>query len=302
MLSCLSHDVSVLPSSKIVGVVVPSLSNAVFIDVLRGIYDVFGAAGYKVLLANCHYSRREEEKMIRTLLNQSAEAMIITGGDQTSACKKLLQDAGVPIAQIMELLDTPLDINVGFSHYQAGYQVTRHLLQEGYAYIGFIGARTDTRVQQRHAGYKAALEEVGRYWKSFTMTTLEASSIAMGGQLFRDLMGESHGVLDAVFCANDDLALGALYESQRMKINVPDDMAICGFNDIEASSFVNPSLTSVYVKRYDMGVTAAELILKALRQESFASRCVDIGFEVKRRASTCRDQSLSVDYLSAQGY
>src|SRR5690606_27700237 len=99
--------------TRIIGVIVPSLGNVVFIDLLNGIYDVLEAAGYKVLLANSHYSRREEEKMIRTLLNQGAEAVIITGDDQTSAAKKLLKDSAVPVVQIMELVEEPLDMNVG---------------------------------------------------------------------------------------------------------------------------------------------------------------------------------------------
>lgn len=269
---------------------VPSLANVVFIDVLRGIYDILGASGYKVLLANSHYSQREEEKMVRTLLNQSAEAMIITGGDQTSACRSMLQIAEIPVVQIMELIDEPLNMNVGFSHQQAGYELTRHLLQEGYGYIGFLGARTDSRVQQRLLGYKMALEEVGKYWKNFTVTTNEPSSIALGGQLFKGLMETNNGMMDAVFCANDDLALGALFESQRMKISVPDDMAICGFNDIEAASYVNPALTSVSVRRYEMGVEAAGMIIKHLRNEPIENKKIDIGYALKKRASTSREQ------------
>lgn len=283
-------------SSKIIGVVIPSLDNIVFVDVLRGIYDVLGTAGYKVLLANSHYSRREEEKMVRTLLRQGADAMIITGGEQTSACQSMLLVAEIPVVQIMELLDEPLDNNVGLSHWQAGYDVTRHLLDEGYGYIGFIGARADARMQQRLMGYKAALEEHGRYWKNFSLTTTDPSSNAVGGKLFRHLIEANNGLLDAVFCANDDLALGALFESQRMNIKIPDDMALCGFNDIETASYVNPSLTSVYVNRYEMGVKAAEIILKALRQEKIDSKKIDIGYEIKRRASTCRDQNDN-DYI-----
>jgi len=294
MLRYVPSDSFNILTSKIVGVVVPSLANVVFIDVLRGIYDVLGAAGYKVLLANSHYSGREEEKMVRTLLNQSAEAIIITGGDQTSACQSMLQVAEIPVVQIMDLVDEPLDINVGFSHRQAGYDVTRHLLEEGYAYIGFVGARTDTRIQQRLLGYKAALEEAGKYWKSFVVTTTEPSSIAVGGDLFKSLIDANHGLLDAVFCANDDLALGALYESQRMNISVPDDLAICGFNDIEAASYVNPSLTSVSVRRYEMGLKAAQMILKRLRHEPMGDLKIDIGYDIVKRASTSRELNSSV--------
>jgi LacI family transcriptional regulator, gluconate utilization system Gnt-I transcriptional repressor len=274
--------------SKVIGVAIPSLSNIVFTDVLRGIYDVMGTAGYKVLLVDTHYSPLEEEKMIRTLLSQAPEGMIITGGDQTRACQNILQKSRIPIVQIMEMLPQPLDMNIGLSHYQAGYDVVKHLLDKGCARIGFIGARMDPRVQQRMQGYKTALEDAGKYWKNFIVTTPEPSSIAVGGELFKSLMAATNGVVDAVFCANDDLALGALFESQRMNIRVPSDMAICGFNDIEAAQFVNPSLTSVSVGRYDMGVRAAEMLVDTLNGKHPAKKIVDMGYQIKQRLSTTR--------------
>ncbi len=274
--------------SKVIGVAIPSLSNIVFTDVLRGIYDVMGTAGYKVLLVDTHYSPLEEEKMIRTLLSQAPEGMIITGGDQTRACQNILQKSRIPIVQIMEILPQPLDMNIGFSHYQAGYDVVKHLLDQGCARIGFIGARMDPRVQQRMQGYKMALEDAGKYWKNFIVTTPEPSSIAVGGELFKSLMANTKGVIDAVFCANDDLALGALFESQRMNIRVPGDMAICGFNDIEAAQFVNPSLTSVSAGRYEMGVKAAEMLVDTLNGKHPAKKIVDMGYQIKQRLSTTR--------------
>ena len=274
--------------SKVIGVAIPSLSNTVFTDVLRGVYDIMGAAGYKVLLVDTHYSPLEEEKMIRTLLSQSPEAMIITGGDQTRTCRNLLQKSRVPIVQIMELLPDPLDMNIGFSHWQAGYDVATHLLSEGYGRVGFIGARMDARVQQRLQGFKKALEDHDKYWKNFVITTHEPSSIAVGGELFKSLIADTNGVVDAIFCANDDLALGALFESQRMNINVPGELAICGFNDIEASQFVNPSLTSVEVGRYEMGVKASEMIIKRLNGNDTEPKIVDMGYQIKKRQSTGR--------------
>ncbi|MCE3251501.1 MAG: transcriptional regulator, partial [Cellvibrio sp.] len=71
-------------------------------------------------------------------------------------------------------------------------------------------------------------------------------------------------------------------------IRVPQDMAICGFNDIEAAGYVNPSLTSVSVGRYEMGVKASEMIIRVLNEKSIESKKVDMGYEIKKRASTSR--------------
>src|SRR5690625_6704086 len=90
--------------------------------------------------------------------------------------------------------------------------------------------------------------------------------------MFRSLMASTQGAVDAVFCCNDDLALGALFESQRMNIKVPEELGLCGFNDFEASTFVNPSLTSVYTPRYDMGVQAATMIRSEEHTSELQSR------------------------------
>lgn len=271
--------------SNLIGVAIPSLNNIVFTDVLSGIYDVMGAAGYKLLIVDTHYSALEEEQMIRTLLRQSPAALILTGGGQTKAASQLLRKANIPLVQIMELLDAPFDMNVGISHVQAAYDVTRYLQQQGCRKIGFIGARMDARVQQRLAGYKRALSEQGDI-AAHIATTPAASSIAVGGELLRSLMASTNGDLDAVFCANDDLALGALFEAQRMHIAVPANLAICGFNDIEAAAFVNPSLTSVAIGRYAMGEKAAQMILAALAGDSAQEKIVDMGYCIQKREST----------------
>lgn len=275
--------------SHVIGVVIPSLSNIVFNEVLRGVYKVAGKSGYKVLLADTHYSPLEEEKMVRTLLSQTPQGMIVTGGDQTRACRTMLEKAQIPVVQIMELLGDPIDMNIGFSHWQAGYDIVNQLLASGYAQIGFIGARMDPRVQQRMQGYKAAMEQAGKSWQGLLMTTPEPSSIELGGELLKSLLAETDGALDAVFCCNDDLALGALFESQRMNIRVPTQLAICGFNDIEASQFVNPSLTSVRTPRYEMGVTATEMIVRVLAGEDIKEKTINTGFELKLRDSTKND-------------
>lgn len=285
-----NQHASSLASSRsgVIGVAIPSLSNVVFTDVLRGIYKVMGAAGYKVLLVDTHYSPLEEEKMVRTLMSQSPEGLILTGGDQTPACDQLLRKSRIPLVQIMELVANPIDMNIGFSHFEAGADVVVHLLAQGYRRIGFIGARLDARVQQRIRGYTHALEQADLFETDLIATSPEPSSIALGGVLFKRLMSANQGRIDALFCANDDLALGALFEAQRMNIAIPQQLAICGFNDIEAATYVNPSLTSVAVGRYEMGVKAAELIIQALNKQPVDNKQIDLGYVIKQRDSTKR--------------
>jgi len=285
-----NRSASALASARsgVIGVIIPSLSNNVFIEVLRGIYEIAGPAGYQVLMADSHYSHLEEESMVRTLLGQSPEAMIITGGGQTEYTNNMLRSAGIPVVQLMEILDEPIDMNVGISHRQAAYDVVSRLVASGYKKLGFVGARMDPRAQQRLKGYRKAMESAGVYRGDWVITTPKPSSIAMGAELFTSLMAKSAGECNAVFCVNDDLAMGALFECQRMQLAVPESMAICGFNDTEASALMNPPLTSVNVPRYDMGVKATEMVLRAIKGEALDNKVVDCGYQIKIRESTQR--------------
>jgi DNA-binding LacI/PurR family transcriptional regulator len=139
---------------------------------------------YQVLLSNTHYSPIEEERAIRILLGQSPEGLIITGGEQTDAAKAMLTATGVPVVQIMDKVDTPIDINVGFSHYEAGAAVAQLLLAKSYIKIGFIGARMDPRTCDRLAGFKSALTAVNCLDSKRIITSLQPSSVAMGVTLF----------------------------------------------------------------------------------------------------------------------
>src|SRR5690606_13419840 len=119
------------------------------------------------------------------------------------ACAQLLRRARIPLVQIMELVADPIDMNIGFSHYEAGADVIAHLLAQGYRRIGFIGARLDPRVQQRIRGYTQALATADLFEHRLIATSPEPSSIALGGTLFKRLLAGNQGQVDAVFCAND---------------------------------------------------------------------------------------------------
>lgn len=283
-----NHAASSLASSRsgVIAVIIPSLSNIVFNEVLQGIYQAVRPYNLQVILGDCHYSPLEEEKLIATLLGQSPEGIILTGTDQTDYAKEMLQRANIPVVQVMELTDTPIDMNIGFSHFNAGYDMTSYLLEQGYRSLGFLGARMDPRTQQRQAGFKQALAEWPEPCDSYIQTTPQYSSVKLGGQLLQALVAESKGNCDAVFCCNDDLALGALFESKRMNLRVPDDIAICGFNDLESSSLVEPSITSVAAPRFEMGLKAVEMLVGAFNKPRHSQPPLDIGYQIKARHST----------------
>jgi len=272
-----------------IGVVVPSLTNGVFADYLRAIHDVFVPQGIQVLVLITRYSPEEEEKAIATLLGRHPEGMIVAGIDQTDHARRLLEHAGIPVVQTMEMGDDPIDINIGMSQVAAGYEATRFLLGLGHRRIGLVEARVDARARRRREGYQRAMREAGIDTADLIASTTLRSTVKLGGELLEQLLAHPPG-LDAVFCCNDDLALGVLFACQRHKIRVPEDLSILGFNDLEFAGSAYPALSSVATPRHEMGKRAAEAILQIIRppKRRPAETRIDLGFRINERESTRR--------------
>ncbi|HRF10258.1 MAG TPA: LacI family DNA-binding transcriptional regulator [Xanthobacteraceae bacterium] len=274
--------------TEVIGVLIPSLTNNVFNDVLRGIYDASEGSRYTIQFVNTRYSILQEEKLLRLFQAQKPAGLIVTGINQTEQSRAVMEGMNCPIVQIMELGTDPVDMMVGFSHYDAAIAAVSHLIGLGRKRIGFLGARMDPRVQRRLEGYRKAMKDAGLFDPSLILTTSTPTAMTLGGVLLGDLLAQAPD-LDAVFCINDDLALGVLFECQRRGIAVPDQLAIIGFNDMEFMAATVPTLSSVRTNRYEMGRDGVTMLIDAIEGRRTATPIVDLGFELMvRQSSTLR--------------
>ncbi|SER70972.1 transcriptional regulator, LacI family [Tranquillimonas rosea] len=272
--------------TNIIGLLVPSLTNNVFNDVLSGAFDEVQGTPYSIQIGNYRYRPSEEEALIRTFLHQKPLGLVIAGGNQTPAAAEMLRAADCRIVQIMDTEIDGIDMVLGLSHTEAAEAAVRHLRERGYQRIGFLGARMDPRSQNRLAGYHRAVADLDDPTDSRVFTTPEASSTELGGRLLSDLLAAMPDT-DAVFCNNDDLAAGALFECQRRGMRVPDRLAICGFNDLEMMAQTCPPISSVRIFRHEMGRRSVRLMIEAVAGAGVERGLrEDLGFEIVERAST----------------
>lgn len=269
-----------------VGVIVSSLTSGVFAEYLGALHDTLLPAGLQVVVLTSRYSGEEEEKAIATLVGQHPEAILVAGIDQTPHARRLLEGAGVPVIQTYELTDDPIDINIGLSQRDAGYAATKYLIELGHRKIAFTAAHLDSRARTRMDGYAQAMREAGLPTDGRVATIEQQSSVATGVTLLGTLLDRDPD-LEAIFCCDDNLALGSLFECQRRGIAVPQRMSIIGFNDLEFSAYACPSLSTVATPRYEMGRMAAEIILRYIETgERPANPRIDVGFSIEKRQST----------------
>jgi LacI family gluconate utilization system Gnt-I transcriptional repressor len=143
----------------------------------------------------------------------------------------------------------------------------------------------DPRVQRRFEGYRDAMKAASLFDPTLVVTTSVPTTVTLGGTLFADLLAQTPDI-DAVFCVNDDLALGVLFECQRRQISVPRDLAIVGFNDLEFTASAVPSLSSVRTNRYEMGRYAVSMVINAIEGHRPKEPVLNLGFQLMVRESS----------------
>jgi LacI family gluconate utilization system Gnt-I transcriptional repressor len=266
-------------------VLVPLLSNALFVDVLEAVQRTLRAAGYQMLMGVTHYDPNEEEYLLRELLQHRPAGLLVTGFERNEATRQLMTNSGVPCVHLMEISGADGVYSVGFSQTDAGADMTRHLLTRGKRRIAFAGAQLDPRTLQRLAGWRAELQQAQLYDPKLEWLNPAPSSMALGGEMLARIL-QAQPDVDAIFFCNDDLAQGALLAALRLGLQVPDRVAIAGFNDLTGSDQMLPALTTVHTPRSEIGSAAAGMLVALMNHESVASPCVNLGYRLVVRDST----------------
>lgn len=283
-----------------VTILIPLLSNTLFVDLLEAAQATLRAAGFQTLMGVTHYNASEEEQLLREQLHHRPAGMLITGLDHSPSTQKLMARSKVPCVHLMDLppesaLKVTNDLGVemqnsspycvGFRQTDAGEAMTQHLIAKGKKRIVFAAAQLDPRVMQRLLGWRKALKANQLYDANLEWLNPAASSLALGGAMFEQIVKQSPAV-DAIFFCNDDLAQGALLAAMRLGISVPQQIAIAGFNDLTGSDQMWPPLTTVRTPRAQVGEAAANMLLQLIHGESPEQPQLDLGFEIIERQST----------------
>lgn len=269
--------------SMAVTVLVPTLNNPATGDLLEAVHAVLQDAGFQVLIGDTHYSREQEERLLRNYLSHRPRGLIVTGFDRSEESRGLIAGSGIPCVHVLELANTPGVYCVGFDQAKAGETMTRYLLEKGHRRIAF-GAVIDPRSMLRAEGYRRAAKAAGTYDPGLEFLRAGYASIRMGAEIFAEAI-ERRPDIDAMFFSNDDLAHGALFTALRRGIQVPEQIAIAGFNNLEEGAYTVPPLTTIHTSRAEIGRRAAQMLLALMRGEEVAEPVVDVGYELIVRES-----------------
>lgn len=248
-------------SSNLVGVIVPSLANIVFVDVLAGINSIAASAGLRTFIGVSDYDPDEERRLVEAFLAWRPAALILTGLEHDPQTIEAIRRAEIRCIELMDFDTGPIDRLIGFSHAEAGQLSANHLVAQGYRRIGYIGhdLSRDTRAAKRHKGFLAALADAGLGLHAQTILPTR-SSVTAGRSATAELLATTRD-LDAIYFSNDDMAIGGIFHCMAAGLSVPDDLAVMGFNGLEIGQQLPQPLTTIRTPLAEIGRQAGEAAL-----------------------------------------
>lgn len=270
--------------SNVIGLVLPSLENSIFAQTVKGISDVLRPIGYHLMLAESTDDPDDEEQVIAAFVAQRIAGLILHSTTHTAHAVRMLRASGTPVVENGDIPNEAVDMVVSYSNRAAAKAMTLHLARLGYKKITFASLASNPRATQRQLGFTDALKQLGQKLESKRIVRV-SRGFGGGAEAIAYIERKAPDT-DALFCAGDVLAVGALFECERRGWAVPGRLAIASFDDLELMRHVSPPLTSLRLPRYDIGRRSAEMLLSRLEDRKIPVTTVDLGFEIVQRAST----------------
>jgi len=243
-----------------IAVIVPDIAYPFLAEVARGIEDEGFRMGYKAILCASQGDPDKESSCFDLVLTKQVDGVILVGAGEDSRQVQALFDRGAPIVVCNRELSIAEVDTVVADNEECGAQATNHLVSLGHRRIGCIAGPTKLSIgEERTRGYRRALSDAG--------ISFQEELLARGDFRNRGGFDAMNRLLDldqpptGVFACNDLMAMGAICAASKRRLQIPEDVAIIGCDDIALAAFTNPSLTTVRLPKYEMGSAAVEMLV-----------------------------------------
>ena len=247
---------------NLVAVIIPSLSNMVFPEVMTGISEVLETTDLQPVVGVTDYLPEKEERVLYEMLSWRPSGVIIAGLEHPETSAVMLKASGIPVVEIMDIDGSPVDAMVGISHRRAGREMAVSILKAGYRKIGFLGTKMplDHRARKRFEGFTEALAKSG-----VEVTDQEfysgGSALVKGREMTQELLRRNPN-LDFLYFSNDLIGAGGLLYLIEKGISIPNQIGLAGFNGVELLQGLPRQLATMDACRSEIGRKAAEMIVQ----------------------------------------
>lgn len=249
-----------------IGVILPGLVGEFFMDIIHGIDEEAYKANRYVMISSSHSERNIVETLIEFMASGRVDGVILMAPQMQKEVAEFLKKSKRPIVLINSSPDLTDIVNFQIDNYRGAFNCVEHLIGHGNKRIAIIkGPSENFDAKERYNGYVDALTKNNLSINSHFEVQGDFE-IKSGYQCFMKLM-QLHENPDAIFISNDMMAIGAYEAAKELKIKIPGDVAIAGFDDIYLAKLLNPRLTTVHVPIADLGAKAVNYLLKMIGKE-----------------------------------
>lgn len=272
-----------------IGVIVPEIRHHFFSTVISGIEEVAYEHGYTIMVCQSNETLAREIINTQALVANRVAGLLLAISSETTTFDHLksVLDRNVPLVQFDRVVEELPTSKVVVDDYAAAYGAVTHLIEAGYRRIGHMAGQDGIALnRKRFDGYRDALRDHGvEYIEKFHLH---------GGYREEDGRRGARRYLaldelpEAILAINDPVAVGLFAEFKRSGVRIPDDVALVGFSDTPAAALIEPALTTVYQPAFEMGRTAASLLMKQFEadDETFSPETVVLETELLVRGSS----------------
>lgn len=269
--------------TRLVGVIIPRIQSEAVSRMVAGISGILSKEGYQILLANTDNDIGEELKYLRTFKANQVDGVLFMGTVFTGEHERIMQEMEVPLVVVAQEISGYTCVYQ--DDFNAGYEAAMLLLEHG-EHIGYIGVTAGDKAAgaDRRDGFLAAAKAMRREIESARMSEAEFG-VQDGYAKTKELLA-SFPDTDAIFCATDSIAAGALRCLKELDIPVPERVQIVGFGDTQMGDIVTPSISSIHFYYKTTGMEAAKLLLEILETGIDRKKHIKMGFEIVKKNST----------------
>ena len=256
-----------LKKSETLGVILPDLHGDFFSEVMKGIDEIARQNGYHILVSSSHSDKKEIESMLKVMRSGRVDGLIIMSPhlDSTSLNDYLTDD--LPVVLLNCSISEKANESIIIDNFNGANQMVRHLIKHGHKRIAIIkGEENNFDAEERLKGYRSALYDAGIELNP--KLELPGNFNEESGYTAMKKILNLKPRPTAVFASNDAMAIGAISAIQNKGLRIPEDIAICGFDDVPIAKYLKPSLSSVHVPIYDLGTNAALKLFRFIKNEN----------------------------------
>lgn len=277
--------------SRMILIFVPTISNPFYASIVSGIQDEARSRRYGTMLCITNGDKVREREFLELLFDGQADGAVMLCVDKEDRDVREIAEK-VPIVQCCEFCKDADISHVSIDNFAASEQVVRYLYSLGHRKIGFIGSVNKfISSEERRMGYEAALREAGLTVRTEYLAYADRDySFQSGIAAAKELLNLSDRPT-ALFCISDVLAMGAIRAADSLKIRVPEQLSVVGFDDVEYATMLNPMLTTVSQPLYPLGKTSAQMLIEQI-ESGVGKKEIFLGHKLVIRDSTASIRTL----------